>query len=76
MKILRALKVSFVSTEMEEAAFAGVVRSQKRDRSRITADYLIAAHAAAHADRLLTRDAGISTLGIDGLAVVSPLDVN
>lgn len=36
------------------------------------ADYLIAGHAAAHADRLLTRDLGFARMNVPGLVVVRP----
>jgi len=70
--VLEVLKISFVDTGLPAAGRAGEVRGRSSARSRITADYLIGAHAAAHADRLLTRDADFTALAIDGLTVVTP----
>jgi predicted nucleic acid-binding protein len=41
-------------------------------RDRIAADFLIGGHAAAHAERLLTRDLGFYRKYFKGVAVVSP----
>jgi len=41
----------------------------------VIADYLIAAHAAAHASRLLTRDAEFARMGNPGIVVVTPQDI-
>ena len=46
-----------------------------KDRSRILPDYMVAAHAVTHADRLLTRDTGFNRMGIPGLVVVTPTDL-
>lgn len=73
--VLRALKISYVAIEIEQAASAGVARSGSQEKSRITADYLVAAHAGANADQLLTRDAEMRSLTVPNLRVVSPRDV-
>ncbi len=73
--VLDILKVSYVDTGLPAAGRAGEARARHRARSRITADYLIAAHAVDHADRLLTRDADFTDLGIEGLTVVSPSEM-
>lgn len=73
--VLDILKVFYVDTGLPAAGRAGEARARHRARSRITADYLIAAHAADHADRLLTRDADFTALGIEGLTVVSPSEI-
>lgn len=70
--VLEVLKISFVDTGLPAAGRAGEVRGRSAARSRLTAEYLIGAHAAAHADRLLTRDADFTALAIDGLSVVTP----
>lgn len=73
--VLEVLKISYVDTGLTAAGRAGEARGLRRTRSRITADYLIATHAAEHADRLLTRDADFAMLGIEGLAVVTPSEI-
>ncbi len=47
-------------------------RGRGGSRSRLLADFLVAAHAAAVADRLLTRDRGFVGLAAAGLAVLDP----
>ena len=64
--ILQKLKVEYVEIGQWGAAVAGEVRG------RIFADFLIAGHAVAHADRLLTRDLGFARMNVPGLVVVSP----
>lgn len=73
--VLDALRISYVDIGLPAAGRAGEARARRRTRSRITADYLIAAHAAAHADRLLTRDADFLTLDVEGLSVVTPSEL-
>jgi predicted nucleic acid-binding protein len=41
-------------------------------RTRVVADFLIAAHAQTHADRLLTRDRGFYRSQFADLAIVDP----
>ena len=72
---LDALRVTYVGIDLQAAGIAGEARSRSRIHRRITADYLIAAHAARHADRLLTRDADFSTLDVPGLRAVTPAQV-
>ncbi len=45
------------------------------DRIRILADYMIAVHAASHADQRLTRDAEFTRMKVPGLAVVTPAEI-
>lgn len=72
---LDALRVTYVGIDLQAAGIAGLARARSRVHRRITADYLIAAHAARHADRLLTRDADVSTLDVPGLRAVTPTQV-
>lgn len=66
----------FSPLEAEAAEAAGLSwRSYKRragERDRVIADFLIGAHARAHADRLLTRDRGFYRTYFRGLAVLDP----
>ena len=75
LNALDALRVTYVGIDLQAAGLAGEVRSRSRVHLRITAGYLIAAHAARHADRLLTRDADFAALNVPGLRAVTPLDV-
>jgi predicted nucleic acid-binding protein len=45
-------------------------------RDRVIADFLIGAHAMAHADRLLTRDRGFYRRYFEGLAIFDPTAEN
>jgi predicted nucleic acid-binding protein len=73
---LDALRVRLVPMDAP-AAFAagaawGAYRRDGSGRARLIADFLVAAHAQAHADQLLTRDAGFYRLGFAQLRVVDP----
>lgn len=72
---LDALRVMYVGISLQAAGLAGEARSRTSVRGRITADYVIAAHAARHADRLLTRDADFASLDVPGLRTVTPREV-
>jgi predicted nucleic acid-binding protein len=41
-------------------------------RDRVIADFLVAAHASAHADRLLTRDRGFYRTQFEELQIIDP----
>lgn len=75
-KALGDLGVGFSAIDMTVAVDAGAswgaYRRRGGARERIVADFLIAAHAAHRADRLLTRDRGFGTAGQPGLEIVDP----
>jgi len=75
LEILSALSIDYVDTGAINAAMAGQARGRKRNAGRVIADCLIAAHAAAHANQLLTRDAEFARMGNSGLVVVTPQDI-
>lgn len=75
-RMLDLLQIQFVPTTAEVALVAGRewgrYRARGGSRVRIASDFIIAAHAAAEADQLLTRDTGFENLAIEGLSVTYP----
>ncbi|MCZ2105088.1 MAG: PIN domain-containing protein [Comamonadaceae bacterium] len=73
---LRTLGLRFAPMNEEAALRAARAWARYRQaggtRSRIAADFLIGAHAACQADRLLTRDDGFHRKHFTGLQVQAP----
>lgn len=73
---LRMLEIGFDPISEDAAVAAGRAWRAYRDRggtrTRLVADFLIGAHAQAHADRLLTRDRGVYRTYFADLIVVDP----
>lgn len=73
---LAKLGVSFRPLTADSAAAAGTAwRAYRRaggPRTRVIADFLVGAHAQAHADRLLSRDRGFFRSCFAGLTVLDP----
>jgi len=69
-------EVGFAPLEREVALLAGAAWGAYRRaggaRERLTADFLIGAHATAAADRLLTRDRGFYRRYFPALVVIDP----
>jgi hypothetical protein len=74
--VLDRLQIGFVASTAAVAVDAGGAWRSYRlaggPRTRIVADFLVAAHAAHHADRLLTRDRGFYRAAFADLAILDP----
>jgi predicted nucleic acid-binding protein len=75
-RALEAIPVTFSEIDMQSAARAGAAwrayRQRGGTRERIISDFLIGAHAARRADRLLTRDRGFHRLVFKELKILDP----
>jgi len=73
---LRHLELEFSALTMEAALEAGIAwRSYRQHggaRTRVTADFLIGAHALCQADRLLSQDRGFYRTYFRRLLIVDP----
>jgi predicted nucleic acid-binding protein len=78
-EFLRDWQLSFLPSSLESALLAGehfaaYLRSGGRG-GRILADFLIAAHAQRHADRLVARDRGYLRKHFKGLKILDPSEL-
>lgn len=75
---LQELQVEYLPMNMEAAYLAGMhwkaYRERGGNRKRLITDFLVAAHAQAQCDRLLTRDRGFYRDCFSELKVVNPTD--
>jgi predicted nucleic acid-binding protein len=75
---LGLLHVDFSALEREAASHAGDIWREYRRRggarTRLVADFLVGAHAARQADRLLTRDRGFYRSYFGDLEIVDPTE--
>lgn len=73
---LDALTVAYSPVERVAADAAGsawrTYRAAGGSRTRLVADFLVGAHAAQQADRLLTRDRGFYRTYFSGLEILDP----
>ena len=73
---LDRLSIAYSEVGRAAATRAGIAwRAYRRaggPRDRLVADFLVAAHALEHADRLLTRDRGFHRAAFAGLTIVDP----
>lgn len=75
-RVLDDLRVRFVPTGTSAAHRAGVAWAAYRRgggrRERLIADFLVGAHAQAHAEQLLTRDGDFLGARFRGLRILDP----
>jgi predicted nucleic acid-binding protein len=73
---MEQIHVRFSPLDVDASLLAGTHWSEYRRRggrrTRVVADFLIGAHAAAQADRLITRDRGFYRSYFARLSVVDP----
>lgn len=73
---LGGLGVQFDAVDRDAALEAGrawrAYRARGGPRTRVVADFLVGAHAARRADRLLTRDRGFYRSGFPALVLLDP----
>ena len=76
MNAMHEVPVTFSAMNPAAAARAGLAwrayRQRGGSRERVVTDFLVGAHAAEQADRLLTRDRGFHRAAFAGLTIVDP----